>query len=128
MAPVAALVAWTLFVWIGRVRNIIDDETLFGWSRNWRLGFATSFIALAVGVGGLAIRQLTVEAANPWLANLVAILAVYGIVVWLIRGADIVLGDHSVGFKVVHAVLAVVSIGLGALNLRWFLAAQRANP
>ncbi|MCP3990332.1 MAG: hypothetical protein GY724_14740 [Actinomycetia bacterium] len=127
MTPITTLVAWTLFVWVGRVRNIIDDETLTGWSRTWRLGFAISFVTLAMAVGGLAIRQLSANTSVPRSGRLVTALAIYSIVVWFIRGTDIVLGHHSAGFKMVHAVLAVVSIGLGALALRW-VSAQANRP
>lgn len=130
VAPLVVLVAWTLFVWIGRIRNIVNDETLAGWSRNWRLGFSVSFVVLALAVGGLTIRHLLsaddAPASRALLGRLVTILAGYSIVVWLIRGTDIVLGAHSVGFKVVHAILAVVSIGLGALALRW-VSSQRST-
>jgi hypothetical protein len=130
VTPLVAMVAWTLFVWIGRIRNIVNDETLAGWSRSWRLGFSASFVALAVAVGGLTIRHLLPAGDGPagraLLSRLVTVLAGYSIVVWLIRGTDITIGNHSVGFKVVHAILAVVSIGLGGLALRW-VASQRAS-
>ena len=34
------------------------------------------------------------------------------VLVWTVRGGGILLDDHEVGFKVVHTVLAVCSIGL----------------
>jgi hypothetical protein len=122
LTPVLALVAWTLFVWVGRVRNIVDDEALTGWSRIWRLGFALSFVVLGTVAGVLALGRL-VAGTRAWRSRglwLVAVsLAAYGALTWLVRGIDIALGNHSVGFKVVHVVLAVVSIGLGAWVLGW---------
>jgi cytochrome bd-type quinol oxidase subunit 1 len=39
--------------------------------------------------------------------------AAWTLYVWITRMWNILQDDHSVGFKVVHAVLAVVSIGFG---------------
>ena len=128
LVPVIALVAWTLFVWVGRVRNILDDTALAGWSRTWRLGLALSFVLLAVAVATLGLRHLLAgrggvlpvgAGAPPLLTCLTAALAAYGIVVWAIRGTDIALGAHGTAFKVVHSILAVVTIALGAIALRW---------
>ena len=46
--------------------------------------------------------------------------------VWVVRDAGILLADHEAAFKVVHTVLAVVSIALAALA--WREARRAAAP
>jgi hypothetical protein len=50
--------------------------------------------------------------------RLVAIFCLWTIAFWSIRGVGLLLGDHEAGFKVVHTVLAGVSIGLAVLLQR----------
>ncbi|MEY2461406.1 MAG: hypothetical protein QOG30_3236, partial [Acidimicrobiaceae bacterium] len=45
-------------------------------------------------------------------------LVVWTIAVWAIRTPQILVADHPVAFKVVHTVLALVSIALAALVQR----------
>ncbi|GIT45647.1 MAG: hypothetical protein Ct9H300mP12_02320 [Acidimicrobiales bacterium] len=46
-----------------------------------------------------------------------AVFCLWTIVFWTVRGGGLLFGDHDVGFKVVHTVLALASIGLaGALH------------
>lgn len=91
--PVYALVAWTVFVWAGRIRN--GGSVLL----------AASFLVLAA---------VALWRRGWW----VTALAAYTVAVWAIRTPVILLHDHPAGFKVVHTVLAVVSIALA-------IAAQR---
>ena len=58
-----------------------------------------------VGVDSEAVRVIHVFAA--WTG-----------VVWAVRIPMIVLADHAVGFKVVHAMLGLISIGLAAVAYR----------
>ncbi len=110
--PVLVLVAWTWFVWVGRVRNILADDELAGWSMIWRLGLALTFV-----IGGAA--ALAAVITKPAAIGVTSrFLALFGIVVWLVRGTDIALGDHSAAFIAVHTVLAVVTITLGVWVLR----------
>ena len=78
--------AWTVFVWAGRIRN------------GGSLLLALSFLALAV--------------AAIWSSNALTALVVWTIAVWATRTPIILVHDHPAGFKVVHTVLAVVSVGL----------------
>ncbi len=91
--PLYALVAWTVFVWAGRIRN--GGSVLL----------AASFLVLAVA----ALWQ-----RGRW----VTALAAYTIVVWAIRTPVILVHDHPAAFKVVHTVLAVVSVVLAVLAQR----------
>lgn len=97
--PLILLVVWTLLVWSSRIRNVLQDDDLSGFGTAWRLGAAALFLVLAVAA---AVRT------RPWLAVLVA----WTVGWWLVRGIGILVDDHDVGFKVVHTVLMVVSIGL----------------
>ena len=99
------LVVWTFLVWTSRVRNIMADDGLSSTGRAIRVAIAVSFVTLAVGTTvGLVRRRLD----RRWLTALVG----WTILVWTVRGVGILLDDWNVGFKVVHTVLAIISIGL----------------
>ena len=103
---VAGFVAWTAFVWSTRIRNLVGDDEASTFTKVW--GTATSLVLL-----GLAAAVLVaLVTRRVWLRPALLALGGVTVVVWLIRGADIVLDDHGVGFKVVHLVLAVISIAL----------------
>jgi len=104
---------WTLLVWVGRVRNIITDDTLSGSGR-----IAPLTVAIAFSIGAVAMLALRRRPLGDLVAKL---LAAVSIVYWVVRGVQIGFADHSAGFIVVHSVLAGVSIGLGA----WVLIAKR---
>jgi hypothetical protein len=108
-----ALVAWTFFVWTTRIANIWRDEALDGGEKLGRTGLALSFTVLAVAVVVTLWRR-------DERAGRVAVgaLAAWSVAVWVVRDVGIVLADHEVGFKVVHTVLAAVSIVLAALAWR----------
>ena len=106
----AALVAWTLFVWVGRIRNALADPDPAG---------ATVLLSLSLAVPAAVVGVALVvgwRRGSDWgraTASGLAALGVWTIAVWLVRAADIALGgDWGVGFVAVHLVLAAVSIGL----------------
>jgi hypothetical protein len=109
----AALVAWTFLVWTTRIANIWRDADLDTGERWGRTLLALSFTALAIAAGVALWRRLVQ-------ATVVAVgaLAAWTIAVWAVRGVGILAADHDVGFKVVHTVLAVVSIVLAVLAWR----------
>ncbi len=96
------LVVWTVFVWAGRIRN------------GGSILLAGSFLLLAA----LVVASLW---KRSWMRWAVTALVVWTIGVWLVRTPMILVHDHPVGFKAVHAVLAVVSIAVAL----WALRAQR---
>jgi hypothetical protein len=108
-----ALVGWSFFVWTTRIANIWRDEALDGGDKLGRTGLALSFTLLAVAV----VVALWRRAER---ASLVAVGALVGwsVMVWVVRDGRILFADHEVAFKVVHTVLAVVSIVLAALAWR----------
>jgi hypothetical protein len=109
----AALVAWTFLVWTTRVANIWRDADLDTGERWGRILLALSFTVLAIAAGVALWRRLAQ-------ATVVAVgaLAAWTVAVWVVRGIGILAADHDLGFKVVHTVLAVVSIALAVLAWR----------
>ena len=97
---VYALPIWTLLVWTTRIRNIVAQD----WT--W-----TDFV-VPVGLTVLAVAAL-VRRREGLLA-----LAAATTLVWVVRLPLVLVHDHPIGFKVVHAVLAVVSIALAAATAR----------
>ena len=82
-------------------------------TRSGRTGLALSFTAAG------RRRGWWPSGAGPNRARLVAVgaLAAWSTAVWVVRDARILVADHEVGFKVVHTVLAVVSIVLAVAGL-----------
>lgn len=107
-----AAVGWTLFVWVGRIRNALGDPSLAGSSLGFVLLLSSSFIVGALVVGWLAWRG---RAGIPSIAlvRVVWIIAAWSTVVWASRIADIAMvGDHSIAFVAVHAVIGLLSVML----------------
>ncbi len=114
-----ALAGWTLFAWTNRIRNVVVDDELTDVGRAWRLGVSVAFVAAAVGVVGLVLAARRPGAIGGAIGvaldRLATGLAVIGSAWWLVRGIQILVGDWDLGFKVVHTVLAVVTIGLSVM-------------
>jgi hypothetical protein len=132
----AAFALWTMVVWGGRIRNVIQADDLSGPGRSWRLALAVGFV---VG-GAILVARLSaargrirvwsdaagaqrVEVPGALLRS-VGVLALATTGVWLVRGTTILLGDHEFGFKAVHTVLAVTSIALAVVA--WSAIAPRS--
>lgn len=123
--PVALLsfAAWTLFVWVGRIRNVLADRSVSAGSRAVTVSMSTAFVLGAVAVAVVALRPVTVRTRR----RVVAVVGALTVVVWLVRGADIAFGgDHPAGFVAVHVVLAVLSIG--AAGWAWSSVGRLGGP
>jgi hypothetical protein len=107
-----ALVAWTFFVWTTRIGNIWRDADLDTSGKVGRTVLALTFTLLAAGVVVALWRRAS------WTGRAVLALAGWTVGVWIVRDVSILAADHDVGFKVVHTVLAVVSIVLSVLAWR----------
>lgn len=120
---VGSFLLWTLFVWVGRVRNALGDPGLDDRGRSGPLLLALSFVVPSLLlVAGLVVAQRRRRSLAPAASTLLRVLVAWTAVLWLFRAGDIVLtSDEGVAFVVVHVVLAVVSIALGA----WALAEDR---
>ncbi len=120
---------WTLFVWGGRLRNLVQDEGGLTQASRWSLVGSVLFTVLAVlllaavGLARRADRSAGGDGTGrpgPGLAErpAVGVLAALTVGVWSVRAVDIALEDHEPGFIVVHVVLALVSMTLAALAVR----------
>lgn len=120
-----ALAVWTLFVWVGRVRNILGDEALVGGARIGRLALAVSFVvpaalllllmlwARAKSARAAAETGTGSETVALAVVAVAVALAAWTVPVWLVRGLDIVVDQqHDGAFRAVHSALALVSIAL----------------
>ena len=113
LRPAIVLSAWTIVVWTTRIRNIWTDDSLSTSGQVARTVLALVFTAFATVTFALWIRARRDAAVPPsWAARLVRAFAVWTVLVWLVRGVQIALADHSVAFVAVHSVLAAVSIAL----------------
>ncbi|MDA3040333.1 MAG: hypothetical protein O3C27_12565 [Actinomycetota bacterium] len=115
LKPYLALAGWTLFVWGNRIRNIVRDE---GWVAHWRMAVAAGFVGaaaclLVAVLLALSVKQSAVEGGVDVVRPLGSALAVVGSIWWIVRDLGILFADHSVPFKVVHTVLAVITLVLG---------------
>ena len=107
-----ALPIWTLLVWATRIRNVVDQDGV-GWS-----------LVVPLGMTLLAVAAL-VDRRRP---RTLLPLAAATVAVWAIRLPFVLVHDHPAGFKVVHAVLAVVSIALAAVTARASVRPRRPTP
>jgi len=99
---VYALPIWTLLLWTTRIRNIVADD------------WTVTDLILPIGLTVLAVLALVRR--RPGLLVLAGVTTA----VWVVRLPLVLVHDHPVGFKVVHAVLAVVSIALSIATARAF--------
>ena len=106
------LSAWTLFVWLTRVRNALGDDDLSTAGKAGALVLSASFVVLA----GLVVEA--VVRGQDRRRALVALLALWTVVVWPVRVVQIATADHGVGFVVVHVALGVVSVALSVVAVR----------
>ncbi len=108
---VIALCAWTVFVWGNRISNAWSSTTESTSAKVTSTVLAASFLVFAVGGIVLLVRSWAVP-LTQMARNFLLVFAVWTVAVWCVRVVAIVLADHEVGFKVVHAVLGLISIAL----------------
>ena len=95
--PLLVMVAWTVFLWLSRLRNVLGNDELTDWGTTWRIGVVVIFVVLAITAASGRLIDLFVW----WTMGY-----------WLVRGGGILIGDYSAGFKAIHTALMAVSIGL----------------
>lgn len=115
------LAAWNLFVWGGRIRNLLADPGGLAEANRWSLVGSVVFCLLALVVLALAlgcrVGRWSSQRVGRWEWSVAAAMAAVGVVVWVYRGVVIAGAGYSFGFVAVHTVLAVVTIGLGLIVL-----------
>ncbi len=115
--PVSAFCAITLAIWLNRIWLAwTNPEDTVAEKLLWSLPITLFVLASAV------LLVAILRGADPgaaWFRRTVVAFALGTIVFWAVRGPMILLHDHPVPFKVVHAVLAIVSWAGAAWALRW---------
>jgi hypothetical protein len=109
--PLLVLVAWTLYVWGTRIVNALGDATLSSGGRAFSVGLALTFVALAAAGTVIATRSWT-RPRTPGEVRVLRGFAAWTVVVWAVRVPMILADAHVIGFKVVHALLGVISVAL----------------
>jgi hypothetical protein len=108
---VAGFVAFTIFVWAQRLVNLArGDESSVMVSLT--LSVLLLALAIASALGLLVVATRGWVAPPPLVAMVWRVAAGVTVAVWVVRAAQITLDWRSVGFVVVHVVLAAVSIAL----------------
>lgn len=106
--PVAVFAALTLLIWGNRIWLAwTNDEDTVAEKLVWSTPI-TLFVLAALAVVVAYLRRADVTAAG--FRRLVRVFAGGTVAYWAIRAPMILLADHEVPFKVVHGVLAAVSI------------------
>ena len=113
-----ALGAWTVFVWVQRIGNVLGADDLDGFGQLWRLGVAGVFVVAGAGVIGGVVAGRRSGGVAPWVSPLGVGLAVVGVLWWVARGSQILVGDWDLSFKLVHTALALVVVGLSVMVWR----------
>ena len=118
------LIGWTLFLWLSRLRNVVNNDELTSSGRAIRIGVVVIFVVLA-GLTAVAVRQRRAGqtgsglGSRGWQGKVVGLFVTWTAGYWLIRGIGILIdGDYSIGFKTVHTVLMAVSLTLAFLTAR----------
>jgi len=105
---VYVVIGWTLFMWTTRTRLIFTEADLSVGDIVWRIAPVFLFVALAL------VLLYSVRTGRPALAPTVTAIAAWTTIYWLVRVTLISFHDHPIGFKIVHVVLAAISIGTAA--------------
>ena len=119
--PAAVFAIVTILFRIVRIRNVVADAGLDTAARIGWLALAGVMIGLAAVVLWGAVSRIheQINASNRriWVGSLYALAAIT-VIVWVEQVISIVSEWRSVGFVVVHLVLAVISIGLASWAVR----------
>jgi len=106
-----AFVAWTLFLWATRIRNVVQDDELSTGAAGLAGAIAVVFLLASISLPVLAARR------RDLLGRAVRVVMTATILWWAMRLVTNLVGDGSVGFKAVHTILAVLTIALASAIL-----------
>ncbi|MCB0977731.1 MAG: hypothetical protein KDB02_09760 [Acidimicrobiales bacterium] len=122
--PVTVFAALTLLIWTTRIPLAwTNPDDSVGEKVIW----STPITLFVIAAAALLLMQARGAGSTAPFAKLVRAFAAGTVAYWTIRVVIIVAGDWSVGFKAVHAVLAIVSCAAAALAWR-SLAAGDETP
>jgi hypothetical protein len=107
----AALVAWTVFLWLNRLVNAWGSATETTADKVVSTVLAGVLLGFALAGVVVLVRTWSAPLTAGW-ARVLRVFAGLTVVVWAVRVPQIFLADHELGFKVVHAALGVVAIAL----------------
>lgn len=109
-----AAAIWTFIAWGNRISLLTGDESSDPWT--WiRVGGSLLFgLALAV----IAVVLWRGKPLVRWMAGVFVGFGVLMLVIWLHSAFSVLGDDESAAFKVVHMVLAAISIGFGLVLSR----------
>ncbi len=125
--PIIALVVWSLYVWGTRISNALGDTALSAGGKAFSVGLALTFVAFAAAGSVIVIRSWS-RGRTPVEVGILRAFAGWTVVVWVVRVPMIALDNHVVGFKVVHAMLGVISIALAVWVWRTAKAGSALAP
>jgi uncharacterized membrane protein YkgB len=132
-AILIAFVAWTAFVWCSRISNTLRSATESNGGKVFSTVLSVIMLLLGVAVLVVLVRGWSGRTDASAVRVLRAAAAVTA-VVWLIRVPQIVFFDndasHGAPFKIVHAVLGLISIALaaGVRKLAAAVAMRQSSP
>ena len=113
----AVFTAWTVFVWGNRISNAWSSASESTSTKVVSTLLAGSFLVFALGGIVVLVRSWRSPIGDGALRFLV-VFAGWTTLVWSVRIVLIVFADHSVGFKVVHAALGLISVALAVCVAR----------
>jgi hypothetical protein len=106
-----ALIGWTFFVWANRLVNAWGSDTEGTSGKVVSTVLAAAFFGLAAAATVVLVRTWR-RPLDVGSARLLQGFAALTVVVWAVRVPLIALGDHAVGFVVVHAGIGIVAVAL----------------
>ncbi len=109
----SVFVLWTAFVWGNRISNTLRSEESTA-AKTFSTVLSLVLLAFAVGVVVVLVKGWNAGVGAGG-AKALMVAAAFTVVVWLVRVPQILVADHTVGFKVVHVALGVISVVLAAL-------------
>ena len=120
VVTVAVFLCWTLFVWVGRIRNVSADTTVTSGERSATVALALSFVlpAILIAIAMAISRGRRSAAAGSVVRFGVYALAAWTTGVWVVRGVAISFDGRGAAFIAVHLVLATLSILAAVLAVR----------
>ena len=98
----------TLFVWITRIYNLLNDNEISSGERIWSVLVACIFLLAAAAV--VKVLMGSWRDRNILNSRLIPAFCIWTVTFWIVRSVGILIAEHDAGFKIVHACIAIVFI------------------